>query len=233
MTKKIFTLTLVTIILLFVFFYKKNTFKNSHKNLEISETQFLDDSASDLQLDHNNKSNRNYLSPHTENINSKTIGLKTIKDSLALGEKALRTKAENQAYLDSLQNKEMIDFAYTTISNVQEPSTEKDLLVEQKERMDAVLFLTRALEFKNNSEGEYIKNLVKKIILDDSIAKAKDPALKKSLAADRIELFANLKTIDTQAGSEIQKNAVSPISKKIIQFASNFYNLNKKTKGDL
>lgn len=237
MTKnKIAILLSASILICFIIYKNNKIFNNTQSKQQTSDSQLLNNQFSSSlteQFDPNTKSNRNYLSPQPNKNNDKTLNLKTIRQALALSEKALRTSSENQAYFDSLQDKEKINSAYRIITKVQEPETEKAFVEEQKERMDAVLFLTRALEWKENSEREYIKNLVKEVVLDDAINKAQSLNLKKSLAADRIELFANLKTIDPQAGAEIQKKATSPMSKKIIQFASNFYNLNKNTKGDL
>ena len=48
------------------------------------------------------------------------------------------------------------------------------------------------------------------------------------MAADRIELFANLKSVDREAAIEIQNKASEKTTKKIIQFANNFYKSSEK-----
>ena len=199
---------------------------NNHEDLTTNETQ----STEPLDAE---KPDRHYLSQPKDLSKTEAPQIQTLQEAIVLSAKALRTKSENDVYQQALQDKEKLDLAAAVIANVQEPSSDVSLLNDQKDRMDAVLFLTRALEWKQNPQNTYIQSTIKTLVLDNAIEKAKDHRLKKSLAADRIELYANLKSIDAKAGDDIKQNAKNPVTIKIIQFASNFYQLDQKKKGHL
>lgn len=159
--------------------------------------------------------------------------LKTFKDTLAISRKALRSSAETLVYHQALQDMVMIQMAKAVLSEIHEPASDESFRNDQKERMNAALFLCRAIEWTENPIGPQIKQIIQDLVLDDTIEHAHDPRLKKSMAADRIELFANLKSIDPEAGRLIQSSAKKASSIKLIQFANNFYDLNNEKRGHL
>jgi hypothetical protein len=154
--------------------------------------------------------------------------IRTIQDLLRLSRKTLKSKEETESYQNALKDKEKIDLAYNIIQTIPSITSNDDFLNNQKLRMDAVLFLMRAFEWLDNPQGKYIKETVASLILDDSISKTQDLKLRKSMAADRIELFANLKYVDREAAIDIQNKASEKTTKKIIQFANNFYKSSEK-----
>lgn len=173
---------------------------------------------------------RNYLSDAAPGSAAVAIDLGAIKDVLALDRKVLRTRAEDEAYHEALQDTAKLRLAASALARIQEPVSDESLHQEQSERMDAALFLTRALEWKENPQGPQVRDIVKNLILDDAVTRAQDARLKKSLAADRIELFANLKGVDPQAAALVQSRAQSESSKRVIRFATNFYRLDEQKK---
>lgn len=211
--------------------------KNLHKENFISKSTSSDLGKIGTRVfeltqndDTSNLHQRAYLSDKTVSsipkIEKNSIG--TIQDLLKLSRKTLKSKEETESYQNALKDKEKIDLAYNIIQTIPSITSNNDFLINQKMRMDAVLFLTRAIEWLDNPETKYIKESIARLILDDSMSKTQNLNLRKSMAADRIELFANLKSVDREAAIEIQNKASEKTTKKIIQFANNFYKSSEK-----
>lgn len=146
--------------------------------------------------------------------------LTTVKD---LQHKVIRTPEDTQRLIDIYSSKENINKAVADIKHLDD----KDLLKNQKSRMDAVFFFLRGLEVKNNPAKDYIESQISELVLDPSVEHIENIDLKKSVVADRIELFVAIKEKNPALGFELQTQATSNFQKRILNFAINFYNLEK------
>lgn len=189
--------------------------KSASSHRVLRQNSPLETSVHDAHRDLEEKtiSKSEYLGDQPSFQTSKKIDLSSIREVLELDRKVLKRSNELSAYRDSLQNSELIETARKALSQIEEPQSRAQLLEKQQERMDAALFLTRALEWRENPETKRIKFTMKSLILDDTVENAKNLDLKKSLIADRIELFANLKSIDRAYGLSIQQQATKTSSK--------------------
>ncbi|MCB0377838.1 MAG: hypothetical protein KDD33_05035 [Bdellovibrionales bacterium] len=146
------------------------------------------------------------------------------KTAIALSNKVLPSLEEQQklrAYLsDEAMMEEAIDYLGTP--------PDADLKSNEARRMDLVLLLTRALEWRSNPKKDAIQQRVAEFILQDNLAEFDDNQIRLSFAADKTELFTNLKDVDFQAGLEIEKQNQSDFNAKLFRFANNFYGLNRK-----
>lgn len=180
-----------------------------------------------------NQKKAQLLKTQIKNISRETSlqkKIESIREILKIDQKVLKNSDEKEAYENALMNEELVLASREVLTTYQEPKGKGELLDGQKERMDAALFLTRAIEWQGNPNWNYVADQIGEIVLDDSFHDLKSVDYKKSIAADRIELFANLKDINHDKGLEIEKRVNSPSVQKIITFANNFYELNKKGK---
>lgn len=148
----------------------------------------------------------------------------SVKVMMDLNNKVLRGP-EDTARLESiLSSRSNMDFARKNLQTLDGIN----LVENQRNRMRAGLFLINALELKTNSEREYLKSTVQKLIFDDSMEKITDRDLRRSVLADRIELFVALKHTDPQFAKTLEQQITSPLHKQMVQFAVNFYDLKNK-----
>ncbi len=150
---------------------------------------------------------------------AETLG--TVND---LHYKVIRSSEDKKFMETTLSSRTNMDYAGQEILHLDGSA----LAANQKRRMDAVLFLMRALDLKQNPEREYLENKIAELILSEDIDTLSDLALKKSAAADRMELFVTLSEKSPDAAARVRSQAKTEFQKRILQFATNFYDLNKK-----
>jgi len=185
---------------------ERQTFNVSHKNLESKVLEQLvpvDLEALDKK-DSVNKKNRFFK----------------------LDEKVLLSQAETNEKeailkdLDLMQDQIalLLDTSKTTLENLES---------QQAIRMDAIHLLTRAMDWESNPKSGEIKQMVGDFILTENIKGLTNEKIRKSFIADKVELFANLKSVDYQKGLEVESRSPSSLISRTLQFANNFYILNE------
>lgn len=140
-----------------------------------------------------------------------------------LSHKPIRTSEEEQQWEEILSSPESLKRAEERILQV---NASLPLETDQRERMNAVLILMRALEWKKNPGNNRVIEVVRKLINDESVDQIKSIEVKRSLVADRIELFVTLKETFPEEAERIERQA-APLQKSFISWANNFYSLKK------
>lgn len=147
-----------------------------------------------------------------------------MKVSADLQYKVIRT-AEDQARLVRMYgSRRNIDEATERVENWDA----SNLASNQDVRMQSILFFMRAMELKDNPERSYLEQAISKMVLDPKLSAISDRDLKRSVIADRMELFAILKEKSPLVAARVQETAPSELHKKVMQYAVRFYNLDKK-----
>ncbi|MCB0422686.1 MAG: hypothetical protein KDD61_16920 [Bdellovibrionales bacterium] len=151
--------------------------------------------------------------------------LKKAERVLSIQRKVLRTFQERRELEAALSD---IDFLKKVGEIVVDTSNLANLGLNEHEaiRMRAVLILCRAFEWSENPKLDVVKDLVMDIVIRDDLDAMQDLALKKSMGADRLELFTNLKSVDRRRGQEMERRNQSAVMAKLMRFANNFYRLN-------
>jgi hypothetical protein len=141
-----------------------------------------------------------------------------------LSHKPIRTREEQEMWNEILSSPESLLRAETRILS---PRKHLAPQVDQRERMDAVLILMRALEWKQNPNMDRVIETAGRVIRDTSFENEPSMDIKRSLAGDRIELYVTLKEQFPAEAERIGREA-TPLQKKFIAWANNFYSLNNK-----
>lgn len=138
--------------------------------------------------------------------------------------KVVRTPEEKSRWVEMISSPKNIDAATEKVRSYDASNLKQN----ERERMQAVLFLVRSLELEGNVNKAYIQSKVSELILDESVEGISNKDLKRSVIADRIELFVSAKEKYPALGQKIQNGAKSKLQKELILFANNFYDLDKK-----
>jgi hypothetical protein len=161
--------------------------------------------------------------PQEEKINKYLVSVKKVID---LERKVLRSVQENLYLEKSLADQKLISQSFDFL-NDKSLIEAQGLENNQKLRMEAALFLTRSIEWQANPKLNWILDKSKNFIVADNLSEIKDLKVRRSFAADKIELFANLKDIYFTTGIQIEEENKSETNAKLFRFANNFYKLNK------
>lgn len=139
-----------------------------------------------------------------------------------LNNKVLRSGDDIKKLTGIYGVRENIDRARQWVHHVDEQSLEKN----QKVRMRNILFFMRALEFKPNPEREYVLSTIQDLLKNSDLS-GFTFATRKSVAADRVELFAILKRFSPKKAEAVLAQA-DATHKKLYNYAEQFYGLAKK-----
>lgn len=143
-----------------------------------------------------------------------------------LAQKVVRTPAENAEWENLLRNSAELEMAANRVLKI---NSNSDLAKDERERLDAILLLMRALEWKANPSYNQVINLIKGIIrapLNDTNLPL---VLRRSAIVDRMELYIVLRENYPFEADKIERELTLPWQKKMIHFANNFYS--HKSKG--
>lgn len=145
--------------------------------------------------------------PSREELNS------VITENLKLSRKVLKTQNEKSLEREIFKNQEIIEL---TLSILDQPENEPL-------RMDAVEFLAKGLETQRRYGGENVAQQVSGFLKTDYADEALNPEQKKSIAADRVELYASLHHDFPQYADSVLDAASSEKLMRIYRFGKNFY----------
>lgn len=157
----------------------------------------------------------------------KSALFKKMNKAIELERKVLRSVEERKTLQDTLSDMELVNQAADIVMDSQNVS-EANLSENQKERMNAVLFLVRTLEWPENPKRQEIMNKTTEMVLKENLGEIKNIEVRKSFAADKLELFVTIKENDFERGLKIEDQNQSERIAKLFRFANNFYSLNKK-----
>lgn len=141
-----------------------------------------------------------------------------------LSQKVIRGPADEAEWESLLASPESLDRAELRIVGSR---GDIPLAQDQKERMDAVLVFTHALQWKRNPAHAQVIERVKRLILDRQLAGVQSMDIKRSLVADRMEMYVVLRENFPEDADRVDRLATEPLQRKFIEFANNFYGLKK------
>ncbi len=153
--------------------------------------------------------------------------LSKIEKIIRLERKVIRSASDNSSLEKALANRKLINQSLLFLSDVELVGS-LGLKGNQELRMQATLFLSRALEWQQNPELPWILDKVGDFVGADSLSAIKDLEVRRSFAADKVELFTNLKDIYFEKGLQIEHENQSETNARLFRFANNFYKLNKR-----
>ncbi len=145
--------------------------------------------------------------PSHEELNS------VITENLNLSRKVLKTQNEKNLEREIFKNQEIIDLA---LSLLDQPENEPL-------RMDAVEFLAKGLETQRRYGGDNVAQQVSGFLKKDYVDEVLNPEQRKSIAADRVELYASLHHDFPQYADSVMDAVSSEKLMRIYRFGKNFY----------
>jgi hypothetical protein len=220
-------LTLIVALMVLVI-YQKQTLSTQKHNEVVSVTNAL----ATGQDQHDELSSQDLdlatMPPQDQTDSEKAEPTLTQKEKWArtfdLSQKVLPSMDEKKELQTLLADTQLIGASFDSLTQVQNVNLD-NLEENQKERMDAALFLTRAMEWQDNPALHALLEQATQFIVDDNLSGISEPAIKRSFAADKVELFANLKEIYHAQGLEIEDLNTSEQNAKLFRFANHFYQL--------
>lgn len=209
------------------FWMQKNKERNRELQLESKIKQAVDEKLKTLPAI--KKMKKKVSDSQMEEKQSQVdLEIKNSIDRLfELDRKVIHGPDERKELESLLSNQELIQDSFEMLNDIQ--ATHDDGLEKnQSERMRRVLFLTKALEWEGNPSNKELVSQVQEFVIQDNLPSISDIKARKSFAADKVELFANLKYLDIEKGLEIEDRNISETNAKLMRFANNFYKLNKE-----
>ena len=113
-----------------------------------------------------------------------------------------------------LQNQEVITDIEVMLSS---PMHQENFLKEQMERMVYIDFLRAGLEKKDNSAGNLIRSGIRTIVMSDNLNPILPLKMRKSLAAEKVELIALLAQHDPVSLNILREQAPGSRHHKLLQ----------------
>lgn len=135
-----------------------------------------------------------------------------------LGGKVVRSKAEKAEWLALLSDSTLQATAAAQINSAPKTTGTREI----EERMQAVSFLANAiLEGENPGRAQAKERVVG--ILKEAIPQTLAPELKRTWAADKVELFRALSVADSQEAADLERALKDHPNKKLFTFAKGYY----------
>ena len=161
--------------------------------------------------------------PSQEPLSAKTeVPSLEIMDGVPMGMHVALQKAE-KVLLSSVERAQY----QKALSNAALLSTAADIIVnssaKEETRMKAVSFFDYALSWKENPARAMVLEQARRVLTDRSFESVQEISLKKSLAADRVELFALIYKHEPSQAEVIKKQFEGTPVGKLMTFGQNFY----------
>lgn len=141
---------------------------------------------------------------------------KDLEDYKFFEQKILRTPGETQAFQAMLASTERLDRAVARLTSSGETAYSSEV---ELERMYQVDYLEQALRWKENPERERVFALAEQIILADNLVPTLPIELRRSLAGDKLELYAVLQAVAPERAQRIAERARGSGVEKLLAFA--------------
>lgn len=172
---------------------------NSHESVYINR-----DKAAEIQNEELQKT-----PDKTQKYNKALTYLESLK------EKVLKTDKEKELFNRITNDKEMIFYSFQQINSKN----------SQDVRMKWISFITEALtqNSDNFETKKLITNQIEELVTKQDISSVKDSKLRKSLAADQIELLSYLYRYDFERAKQFKTEITDEYKQKLFAFTESYY----------
>jgi hypothetical protein len=133
-----------------------------------------------------------------------------------LTSKAIRTQAENARLRKLLSDPTMAAAALEDLRALKEETLDEG---RQLQRIYSIDLLASFITWKENPIREQVASAVAESVLDDTLGRAKDPALINSLAGDKVELVRALTVEDGEKVEDIYNRSRGGRWERLMKFA--------------
>lgn len=134
-------------------------------------------------------------------------------------QKSILTRSERDRINELMSDRDVLDQSIAILTK-----KESQFFKEKEfERMNAVFFLTRALEWKNNPSRSYLLQEMKGLLLSYKTPQGLPPRLQKSRAADYVEVYKAVVENDPEFAEDLEREAQNKDIQKLINFTKRFY----------